>query len=66
MSIVAQIEDEKKYWRSVLKRIIATVKFLASRGLAFRGRDEIFGSLQNSNYIGTLELLAEFECYQLI
>lgn len=61
MSIVAKIEDEKKYWRYVLKYIIATVKFLASHGLAFRGRDKIFGSPHNSNYMGALELLAKFD-----
>jgi len=60
-SLVAQIQEETRYWRSVLKRIIASVKFLASRGLAFRGENETFGSQHNGNFLGALEFLAEFD-----
>lgn len=59
--LCAQVEDEKKYWRKILKRIVATVKFLATHGLAFRGNDNLFGSPHNGNYLGALELLAEFD-----
>lgn len=59
--LVEEIEKEKNYWREVLKRIVSTVKFLAVRGLAFRGTDEKFGSLSNGNFLGCLELLAEYD-----
>lgn len=59
--LVDEIEKEKNYWREVLKRVVSTVKFLASRGLAFRGSDEKFGSPNNGNFLGCLELLAEYD-----
>lgn len=40
-SLVKQIEAERSYWITLLDRIINTVKHLASRGLAFRGKDEV-------------------------
>lgn len=36
---------------NVLKSIVAVVKFLASRGLAFRGDNEILVSHNNGNYL---------------
>lgn len=50
-ALTIQVDEEITYWRNVLKRVVATVKALASRGLAFRGQDEIFGSSQNGNLI---------------
>lgn len=44
-----QRDAEMKYWREVLKRVVETIKFLAERGLAFRGTDETFGSMTNGN-----------------
>jgi hypothetical protein len=35
-----------------LERVVEVVKFLAVRGLAFRGAEEIFGSIHNGNYMG--------------
>ena len=46
-----------------MKRIVSTVKFLAVRGLAFRGSEEKFGSLSNGNFLGCLELLAEYDSF---
>ena len=43
-TLVKQQEEERKYWRDVLKRVVETIKFLAQRGLSFRGSQEIFGS----------------------
>ena len=34
---------------------------MANRGLGFRGDDEIIGSTRNGNYLGTLELIAQFD-----
>lgn len=58
--LVKQHEKERNYWIQVLERIVATIKFLANRGLGFRGDDEIIGSNRNGNYLGTLELIAQF------
>lgn len=53
---------EVDYWHRVLKRVVDVVKFLGTRGLAFRGGSkEIFGSLGNGNFMGALELLAEYD-----
>ena len=54
-------ETEWQYWRNVLARIVAVVKFLAERGLPFRGHDEIIGSTANGNYLGILEFLSKFD-----
>ena len=40
---------------------MSVVKSPSSRGLAFRGEDEILGSQHNGNYLGILELLAQFD-----
>lgn len=44
-----------------MKRIVAVIKFLGSRGLAFRGANQTCGSTQNGNFLGLLDLLSEFD-----
>lgn len=61
--LVSHIETEQKYWRTLLERIIEVIKFLAERGLAFRGSDETVGSPHNGNYLGLLELIAKFDIF---
>ena len=39
------------------------IKFVSSRGLAFRGSSELVSSTQNGNFIGILELLAEYDTF---
>jgi hypothetical protein len=56
-----QVETEQKYWRDVLQRVVAVIKFLSTRGLPFRGDNERLGSVHNGNYLGTLELLSQFD-----
>lgn len=56
-----QEQTEMQYWRQVLQRVASVVKFLASRGLAFRGSDEIFGSKSNRNFLGVIELLSKYD-----
>ena len=51
----------EQYWRSVLKRLVSVLKFACERGLALRGDNETFGSPHNGNYLGILELLAEYD-----
>ncbi|CAI6371600.1 unnamed protein product [Macrosiphum euphorbiae] len=59
--IIQQIENERMYWINVLKRVVAIVKTLASRGLAFRGHTSKIGCPHNGNFMMALELLAEFD-----
>ena len=35
--LILQQNKEREYWRNVLRRVVAIVKALSSRGLAFRG-----------------------------
>lgn len=48
------------YWTQVLRRVVSTITFLAERGLSFRGNNSEFGSVHNGNYMGCLELIAQF------
>ncbi|KAM4770907.1 zinc finger MYM-type protein 1-like [Rhinophrynus dorsalis] len=59
--MVEQMEEERHYWRNVLKRVCVTVKTLATRGLPFRGTDEQLGSLHNGNYLAILEAIVQFD-----
>lgn len=59
--LFTQFENEVQYWRNVLQRVIAVVKKLSSRGLPFRGDDEILGSVHNGNFLMCMELIAEFD-----
>lgn len=59
--VIEACETEAQYWKEVFKRVIATVKYLATRGLPFRGSDYFFGSCRNGAYLGALELIAEFD-----
>jgi hypothetical protein len=56
-----QVREKKQYWINVLRRVIAIVKFLAQRGMPFRGDDEILGSKHNGNFVGIIELIAQFD-----
>ncbi|CAH1103040.1 unnamed protein product [Psylliodes chrysocephalus] len=51
----SKIEDASR------TEVVAVVKRLCSRGLAFRGKSEKFGDPHNGNYFMILELLAEFD-----
>lgn len=44
-----------------MKRVVVVICFLAKRGLAFRGTNELVGSPHNGNYLGILELVAKFD-----
>lgn len=55
------ISTETKYWNEVVIRVISVIKFLTSRGLSFRGDNEIFGVPNNGNFLGILELISEFD-----
>ena len=56
-----QIQEKCDCWKYVLRRVITVICTLAERKLAFRGADERFGSLQNGNFLGLLELISQFD-----
>lgn len=59
--LLEQLEEESNYWRSILKRVVAGVKFLALKGLAFRGSIEHIGQDSEGNFLGLLKFLSEFD-----
>ena len=56
--LIEQYQAEQIYAKAVLERVVATIKFLAERSLAFRGNDQVIGSSSNGNFLGILELLS--------
>ena len=65
LKLEEQIKEEQQYWRHVMERITAVICTLAERGLPFRGDNERFGSPNNGNYLGLLELVAKFDLFLL-
>ncbi|XP_057663115.1 zinc finger MYM-type protein 5-like [Diorhabda carinulata] len=59
--LMMQLDEEILYWKKVLHRVIVIIKSLAIRGLPFRGHSERIGDPHNGNFLGSLELLAEFD-----
>ena len=55
----------EQYWRSLRKRLVCVLKFTRERGLALRGDDDSIGSPHNVNYLGMLELLAEYDDFPM-
>ncbi|XP_022028299.1 uncharacterized protein LOC110929445 [Helianthus annuus] len=56
-----QFKKEKDYWKQVIIRIVALVKFLAKYGLVFRGTNEKLYQKVNGNFLGLVEMLEEFD-----
>jgi hypothetical protein len=59
--LTAQLDKEISYWREVIKRVVAAVKTLVSRGLPLRGDAEKIGLKNNGNFLMLLEFLSEFD-----
>ncbi|XP_035210179.1 uncharacterized protein LOC118184582 [Stegodyphus dumicola] len=45
------------------KKVVEVIKFLAERGLAFRGDNEIHGDPSNGNFLRCIDLLAKFDSF---
>lgn len=58
--LIKQMNSEREYWKQVLRRVVSVITFLGERGLAVRGNGELLGSAHNGNYLGILELLADY------
>uniref|UniRef100_H2YAG0 DUF4371 domain-containing protein n=1 Tax=Ciona savignyi TaxID=51511 RepID=H2YAG0_CIOSA len=59
-----QNESDRKYWCKVLSRVLSVIKFLSSRGLISLSRqNELVGSPENGNFLGILELMAEYDTF---
>lgn len=61
MNLAKEVEQVEQYWCKVLKRLVSVLKFVCERGLALRGDNETIGSANNGNYLGLLELLAQYD-----
>ena len=56
-----QLEKEKDHWRKALFRIICILRYLAKHSLAFRGTNSKLYDDSNGNFLGLIEMLAEFD-----
>lgn len=53
--------NEVNRWREILKRLVAIVVHLAERNLAFRGHSEKLYEPGNGNFLGQVQLMAQFD-----
>lgn len=60
LELKKDIENKTSYWKNVLRRIIKTISFLASRDLVIRGDNQTFDLKRSGNYLDSLELLTKF------
>ncbi|XP_025202251.1 uncharacterized protein LOC112599539 [Melanaphis sacchari] len=58
---LALIEKEKLHWRSVLKRILAAIHFLAQHNDSFRGSSDKLYTEKNGKFLGLIEMMEKFD-----
>ncbi|XP_065654595.1 zinc finger MYM-type protein 5-like [Hydra vulgaris] len=56
-----QNQNERAYWRDAIVRVVEVLKFIAEQGLGIFGDNKTFGSEQNGNFLGLLELISKFD-----
>ena len=60
--LTKQVENERKMWNAILKRVLDVIKFLASQNLALRGKDENLITSDNpGNFLSLLKLLSKYD-----
>lgn len=57
----SDIAEKVTFWRDLFRRILSVVLFLSERGLGFRGTSNKIGEANNGNFLGIIELLAEYD-----
>ena len=55
------ILSEANKWKMLLTKILNVIVFLGERGLASRGTSQRIGDVHNGNFLGLLELLANYD-----
>src|SRR6218665_155191 len=56
-----EIMSNRARWRTILKRLLHVVFFLAERGLPFRGDSLLIGHKSNGLFLGMLEVIAKYD-----
>ena len=55
------INAEATRWKEILQRLLAIVSHLAEHNLAFRGHREKLYEHGNGNFLGQVQLMAQFD-----
>ncbi|XP_055308375.1 uncharacterized protein LOC129572432 [Sitodiplosis mosellana] len=56
-----ELNKEIDHWKQVMKRLMASVQFLAQQSLAFRGHTSTLYDKNNGNFLKLIEMLAKFD-----
>ena len=56
-----QINKDREHWRQVFMRIVSVVSFFCKNNLAFCGSTEKIYEENNGNFLGIIEMIAEFD-----